>query len=414
MSTVILAEKPSQARAYVDALQQNTKQSGYYEVSDPILPSDTTITFGFGYLVELASPENYDAKYKKWDLANLPIFPDKYQFIVGSDKKKQFNIVKSLLKDADTIIVATDSDREGENIAWSIMTKANIDLKSKTIKRLWINSLEKTAIIAGFKNLKDGWAYYATYKEAQTRQISDWLVGMNGSPLYTLLLQQAGVKGVYAIGRVQTPTLYMVYQRDQAIKNFQPEQYLELTAQISAEKQKFDAKLDPYQRFKSKNQLITFMDEKRLHEGQEDGLIKDVQNQQKISPSPRLFSLSSLQTVINQRYHASASQTLAAVQNLYEAKLLTYPRTDYNYITDQEFSYLVNNLTKYQTLVDTQLTFDQTSPQPRYVNNKKVQEHHAIIPTQTLPSADKAGQRKIMIDLHNVQFNTYERYQTFL
>lgn len=388
-NTVILAEKPSQARSYVEAFQKSTKKQGYYEVSDPVLSDNTKITFGFGHLVELATPDQYDSKYKKWALSNLPIFPEKYKFIVGTDKKKQFNIVKDLLNEADTIVVATDSDREGENIAWSIMTKAGVNLKSKMLKRLWINSLEQEAILDGFKHLKDGWDYYPAYKEAQTRQISDWLVGMNGSPLYTLLLQQAGVKGVYSIGRVQTPTLYMVYQRDLAIKNFKPEPYLELNAQILADSQEFEAKLDPYKRFKDEKQLNTFMDDKNVQMGQQDGLIKDVQKQQKKTSSPRLFSLSSLQSEINKRYHASASDTLKAVQGLYEAKLLTYPRTDCNYITEQEFSYLVKNLNQYLGLVSNQVSLNQIEPQSRYVNGKKVQEHHAIIMTKTVPTIEK-------------------------
>ncbi|OAU86209.1 topoisomerase I, partial [Lacticaseibacillus rhamnosus] len=168
MTTVVLAEKPSQARAYVDAFDHSTKKTGYYEVSDPILSPDTIVTFGFGHLVELAAPEKYDEKYKHWSLANLPIFPDHYQFVVPTDKKTQFKIVKDWLVKADTIIVATDSDREGENIAWSIMNQAKINLKSKTIKRLWINSLESDAIRTGFKALKDGWTYYPAFKEAQT------------------------------------------------------------------------------------------------------------------------------------------------------------------------------------------------------------------------------------------------------
>lgn len=389
MTTIILAEKPSQARAYVQAFQNSTKKQGYFDVSDPVLPENTKVTFGFGHLVELATPDEYDSKYKKWALANLPIFPEKYKFVVGADKKKQFGIVKELLNQADTIIVATDSDREGENIAWSIMTKSGIDLKSKTLKRLWINSLEKEAILDGFKNLKDGWDYYPAYQEAQTRQISDWLVGMNGSPLYTLLLQKAGVKGVYSIGRVQTPTLYMIYQRDLAIKNFKPEPYFELNAKISVDSQNFDAKLDPYKRFKDEKRLISFMNDKSVQKGNQDGLIKDVKKQQKKSSSPRLFSLSSLQSEINKRYHASASDTLKAVQSLYEAKLLTYPRTDCNYITDQEFSYLVDHLEAYSKLLTNQVSLTQVKPQAHYVNSKKVQEHHAIIMTKTVPTVEK-------------------------
>ena len=389
MTTVILAEKPSQARSYIEAFKNSTKKQGYYAVSDPVLPNETFITYGFGHLVELATPEQYDTKYKQWALSNLPIFPEKYKFTVPTDKKAQFKIVKDLLSKADTIIVATDSDREGENIAWSIMTQAKINLKSKEIKRLWINSLEKEAILKGFKELKNGWDYYPAYQEAQTRQISDWLVGMNGSPLYTLLLKEAGLHGVYSIGRVQTPTLYMVYQRDLAIQNFKPEPYFELKAEILSEQQKFVAKLDPYQRFKDEKGLLAFMSEKRLEKGSQSGLIKDVQKQTKKTSSPRLFSLSSLQSEINKRYHASASDTLQAVQNLYEAKLLTYPRTDSNYITEQEFNYLVENLNGYLGFLSKDVSLNHQEPNKRYVNGKKVQEHHAIIMTKTVPTQEK-------------------------
>lgn len=389
MTTVILAEKPSQARSYIEAFKNSTKKQGYYAVSDPVLPNETFITYGFGHLVELATPEQYDTKYKQWALSNLPIFPEKYKFTVPTDKKAQFKIVKDLLSKADTIIVATDSDREGENIAWSIMTQAKINLKSKEIKRLWINSLEKEAILKGFKELKNGWNYYPAYQEAQTRQISDWLVGMNGSPLYTLLLKEAGLHGVYSIGRVQTPTLYMVYQRDLAIQNFNPEPYFELKAEILAEQQKFVAKLDPYQRFKDEKGLLAFMSEKRLEKGSQSGLIKDVQKQTKKTSSPRLFSLSSLQSEINKRYHASASDTLQAVQNLYEAKLLTYPRTNSNYITEQEFNYLVENLNGYLGFLSKDVSLNHQEPNKRYVNGKKVQEHHAIIMTKTVPTQEK-------------------------
>ncbi|WP_273718471.1 type IA DNA topoisomerase [Leuconostoc mesenteroides] len=389
MTTVILAEKPSQARSYIEAFKNSTKKQGYYAVSDPVLPNETFITYGFGHLVELATPEQYDTKYKQWALSNLPIFPEKYKFTVPTDKKAQFKIVKDLLSKADTIIVATDSDREGENIAWSIMTQAKINLKSKEIKRLWINSLEKEAILKGFKELKNGWDYYPAYQEAQTRQISDWLVGMNGSPLYTLLLKEAGLHGVYSIGRVQTPTLYMVYQRDLAIKNFKPEPYFELKAEILAEQQKIIAKLDPYQRFKDEKSLLAFMSEKRLEKGSQSGLIKDVKKQTKKTSSPRLFSLSSLQSEINKRYHASASDTLQAVQNLYEAKLLTYPRTDSNYITEQEYNYLVENLNGYLGFLSKDVSLNHQEPNKRYVNGKKVQEHHAIIMTKTVPTQEK-------------------------
>lgn len=386
MTTVILAEKPSQARSYIEAFQKNTKHDGYYTVSDPVLPDKTIVTFGFGHLVALATPDKYDSKYEHWSLNNLPIFPQQYKFVVGADKVKQFNVVKELLTRADTIVVATDSDREGENIAWSIMNKANLDLKSKTIKRLWINSLEKDAVIDGFKNLRDGWEYYPKYQEAQTRQISDWLVGMNASPLYSLLLQKNGVNGVYSIGRVQTPTLYMVYQRDQAIENFKPEPYFEFKAKIAVDSGTFEAKLEPYQRFKDTTGINTFMQAKSIQNGQQPALIKDVQRKVKRTLSPKLFSLSSLQSAINKKFHASASDVLAAVQALYEAKLLTYPRTDCNFITNEEFEYLVPNIDRYANIIDSSVALTQLTANKRYVDGSKVQEHHAIIMTKNVPT----------------------------
>ncbi|GBG93758.1 DNA topoisomerase III [Ligilactobacillus salitolerans] len=389
MTTVILAEKPSQARAYVEALHHSTKKAGYYEVSDSILPAATTITFGFGHLVELATPDKYDRKYQRWSLKNLPIFPAHYKFVVPADKRKQFNVVRELLKQADTIIIATDSDREGENIAWSIMKQAKIDLKSKTLKRLWINSLEPEAIRDGLMNLRPGWDYYPAYQEAQTRQISDWLIGMNGSPLYSLLLRKVGAAGVYSIGRVQTPTLYMVYQRDLSIKNFQSEPYLELQAKVAAQTAHFTAQLEPNRRFKNENELQDWTRSKNVVAGPQPGVIRSVQKQNKKIASPRLFSLSSLQSEVNRRFHVSASQTLKAVQALYEDKLLTYPRTDCNYITEKEFAYLVQNLSKYQTIAASQAVLNRTQAQARYVNGARVQEHHAIIMTKKVPTKAK-------------------------
>lgn len=389
MTTVILAEKPSQARAYAEAFAQSKKGEGLIYVADPILPRDTVITYGFGHLVELAMPEAYDPKYKRWAMKYLPIFPDSYKYFVPRDKQKQFKIVSSLLKKADTIVVATDSDREGENIAWSIMRQSGIDPRKKRLYRLWINSLEKSAIREGFQNLRNGWDFFTRYKEAQTRQISDWLVGMNGSPLFTLQLRKQGIKGVYSIGRVQTPTLYMVYQRDEEIDHFKPVPYTELTADFWASRHKFSGKLEPYQRFETPASLYQFLEQKGMGLGKQEGVVEKLKKEVKQVASPSLFSLSSLQSEANRRFRASASQTLKAVQNLYENKFLSYPRTDCNYITDKEYAYLAQNLDKYLAMLDNGEAKDQlkpVGPDKRYVNSAKVQEHHAIIPTRTTPA----------------------------
>lgn len=386
MSTVILAEKPSQALAYANALKHSVKKDGYFEIKDPLFTDETFITFGFGHLVELAEPGHYNEKWQNWALESLPIFPDRYDFEVAKDKKKQFKIVAELLKKATTIIVATDSDREGENIAWSIIHKANAFSKDKTYKRLWINSLEKDVIRSGFQHLQPGLNYYSFYQEAQTRQIADWLIGMNASPLYTLNLQQKGVQGTFSLGRVQTPTLYMIYQRQKAIENFKKEPFFEIEAAIRTNQGAFKGILSPAQRFKNQEELLAFVSSKRAKIGPQEGVIADVQTKEKKTNSPSLFSLSGLQSKVNQLYKATADQTLKAVQGLYEAKLLSYPRTDTPFITDSEFAYLKANFGKYSHYLNQELEMAQTAPRKRYVDGSKVQEHHAIIPTKQIPN----------------------------
>lgn len=386
MTTVILAEKPSQAASYAGAFKHSVKKDGFFEIQDPIFSDETFITFGFGHLVELAEPGHYDEKWKNWALDALPIFPQQYDFQVAADKKKQFKIVSGLLKKADTIIIATDSDREGENIAWSIIHESGAFSNKKTYKRLWINSLEKDVIRSGFKNLKPGMDYYPFYQEAQTRQIADWLIGMNGSMLYTLNLRSKGANGTFSLGRVQTPTLYMIYQRQQMIEHFKKEPFYEIESLIKATNGSFKALLSPSQRFSTKEELLSFVTSKGATIGTQPGTIKDLQTKMKKTNSPNLFSLSSLQSKINQLYKATASQTLKAMQGLYEAKLLSYPRTDTPFITDSEFQYLKANYDSYARFLSIDEPMAQDQPRKRYVDGSKVQEHYAIIPTKQVAS----------------------------
>ncbi|WP_144772130.1 DNA topoisomerase 3 [Enterococcus casseliflavus] len=386
MTTVILAEKPNQAADYASALKHSVKKDGFFEIQDPLFSDETFITFAFGHLVELAEPGHYDEKWKNWALDALPIFPQQYDFQVAADKKKQFKIVSGLLKKADTIIIATDSDREGSNIAWSIIHKANAFNKNKTYKRLWINSLEKDVILDGFKHLKEGAEDIPAYQEAQTRQIADWLIGMNASMLYTLSLQAQGVKGTFSLGRVQTPTLYMIYQRQQLIEHFKKEPFYEIESLINTKNGSFKALLSPSQRFSTKEELLSFVSSKGAVIGTQPGTIKDLQTKMKKTNSPNLFSLSSLQSKINQLYKATAIQTLKAMQGLYEAKLLSYPRTDSPFITDSEFQYLKANYDSYARFLSIDEPMAQDQPRKRYVDGSKVQEHHAIIPTKQVAS----------------------------
>ncbi len=262
--------------------------------------------------------------------------------------------------------------------------------REKQYKRLWINSLEKEAIYQGFQQLRDAGETYPKFEEAQARQIADWLIGMNGSPLYSLLLQQKGISGSFSLGRVQTPTLYMIYQLQEKIRNFKKEPYFEGKAQIKSQHGQFVGKIEPKQTFKTADELVAAIEAKGAHLGKQQGTILQVTKKEKQQSSPRLFSLSSLQSKMNQLMKVSAKATLDAVQGLYESKFLSYPRTDSFYITESEHQYLVQNLDRYKAFLGiTEVATPETFPKKRYVDAKKVQEHHAIIPTKTIPTKER-------------------------
>ncbi|MGM9902456.1 DNA topoisomerase III [Enterococcus sp. 10A9_DIV0425] len=390
MKTVILAEKPSQAKAYAETFKKRKKQDGYYEISDPLFPGEVTITYGFGHLVEMVPPGEYEERWAKWSLNNLPIFPENFKYTVPADKRTQFAIVKRQLQSADTIIIATDSDREGEAIAWSIIQQAKAFTKKKQYLRLWVNSLEKEAIYEGFKHLRPAEMFFSKYKEAQARQHADWLIGMNGSPLYSLLLQQKGIDGSFSLGRVQTPTLYMIYQLQEEIRRFKKEPYFEGEAQIKSQQGQFLGKIEPKQTFKTAEELVSAIEKQGAHLGKQEGRILQVTKKEKQQSSPRLFSLSSLQSKMNQLMKASAKATLDAVQGLYESKFLSYPRTDSFYITENEHQYLVQHLQRYKEFLGiSDVVTPETYAKKRYVDANKVQEHHAIIPTKTIPTKER-------------------------
>ena len=382
--TLILAEKPSQALAYAESFGKFSKKDGYIILN----PSNDIITWGFGHLVELASPEDYKEEWKKWSIKELPIIPETFKFKVGYGKAKQFNVVKRLLNDADQIVIATDSDREGENIARSIINQAQVG--NKEIKRLWINSLESDEIQKGFSNLRDGNEFYSSYVEAQTRQISDWLVGINLSRMYTLSLQKKGInEGVFSVGRVQTPTLYLIHTRQKEIKNFIPVPFFEMQALVKTKNGQFKAKYN--KKFSTKKELVDLIKKHQLL-ATNPGIISNVEMKHVSQPSPLLFSLSDLQSFINKKYKVSPSDTLKHVQSLYEAKILSYPRSDCRHITDSEFHYLAEKIGDYQSLLNYTINEPNISKRKRYVDGSKVQEHYAIIPTKKIPTQKELSQ----------------------
>lgn len=381
MKPLIIAEKPSQAKAYADAFKTK-KQKGYYEIfPDEIFPDGALVTWAIGHLVELREPKEYDAKWTRWSLKSLPILPDAFEYKVARGKYEQYSIVRKLMKDASFLINACDIDREGSNIFYSILTLTGI--RSKQVKRLWINSLETSEVRKGFANLLPNDRDLRLYEEARTRQKSDWLVGMNASRIYTILLKKKGVATVFSIGRVQSPTLYLIYQRTREIEDFQPEPFFELEGKFSTENGTYKGKA----KIKEKERKIVenILEEHKLAEGQSiQATVLDVVEKEKRIPPPQLHSLSSLQLAANKKWKASPSAVLKAAQNLYEKKIITYPRTDTRHITPSEFHYIKNIAADLQSYIGCSFPL-QTAPSKRFVDASKVQEHYAIIPTRKVP-----------------------------
>ncbi|WP_348775071.1 DNA topoisomerase 3 [Psychrobacillus sp. NEAU-3TGS] len=397
MKPVILAEKPSQAKAYADAFSVK-RHEGYLEINPcPIFPEGAYITWGIGHLVELKEPKAYDPKWDKWSLNSLPILPNRYEFQVAKGKFKQFTIVKKLIKGTDTVINACDVDREGSNIFYSIYNQTGA--RGKTIKRLWINSLEVEEVQKGFANLQDNRKDLLLYEEAKARQISDWLVGMNGSRLYSLLLQSQGIREVFPIGRVQSPTIYLIYQRQMEIENFVSEPFFEIEAMFTAEHGTYKGKAKAKE---PKREIIQALLAKHNIHPNSPGVITSVEKLDKRMPPPQLHSLSTLQATANRLWKTSPADVLKTMQGLYEKKLVTYPRTDSRFITTGEFSYLAGQLLEYQQLIGHPFPVASLVPKRRYVDNSKVQEHHAIIPTKKLPTQAK------LAGLSNIERNLYE------
>lgn len=397
MKPVILAEKPSQAKAYADAFSVR-KHEGFLEITPcPIFPAGAYITWGVGHLVELKEPHAYNPAWKRWSLGSLPILPDRYEFQVAKGKFKQFQIVKKLIRGTDTVINACDVDREGSNIFYSIYYQTGA--RNQTIKRLWINSLEVDEVRKGFANLRDNRKDLQMYEEAKARQISDWLVGMNASRLYTLLLKAKGVQEVFPIGRVQSPTVYLIYQRQREIETFISEPFFEVEATFTAEHGTYKGKAKAKE---PKREIIQELLAKHGIQPNSTGLITSVTHTDKRTPPPQLHSLSTLQATANRRWKMSPANVLKTMQGLYEKKLVTYPRTDARHITPNEFAYLKDQVGDYQQLIGHPFPVASLAPKKRYVDSSKVQEHYAIIPTKKIPSQAVLGR------LSPIERNLYE------
>ena len=373
---LVLAEKPSVAMSLSKVIGANQRGDGYMEGNGYL------VSWCVGHLVELSQPEAYDEKYAKWKYDDLPILPEHWQYQVSASTKKQFGILKKLMqrKDVESLICATDAGREGELIFRLVYHQCGC---KKPVERLWISSMEDSAIREGFQKLRPGTEYDALYEAALCRERADWIVGINATRLFSCLYGQT-----LNVGRVMTPTLAMVVMRDAAIRAFKPEPF------YSAELKFRDFQAGG-ERMKEKAEA-----EKLVAECCQAGsaIITKVEQKEKSEKPPALFDLTSLQREANRQLGFTAQQTLDYTQALYEKKLVTYPRTDSRYLTD-DMAPLVPELV---SVIQQSFQIQPDEPAPvnaaQVINSKKVTDHHAIIPTKTaagydissLPSGEQA------------------------
>ena len=363
---LVIAEKPSVAQSIAAVLGATQRKDGYLEGNEYL------VSWCVGHLVELVQPESYEEAWKKWSYDNLPIIPQEWQHEVKSDTKAQYQILKKLMHDdrVDAVVCATDAGREGELIFRLTYNMAGC---RKPMKRLWISSMEESAIRDGFHNLRPGSDYDNLYKSALCRQEADWLVGINGTRLFTVLYGGKALK----VGRVQTPTLAMLVDRESKIMNFKKEAYY--MAHIMGNG--LDAVSE---------HISDKTEAERIAGACENGqaLVTSVVKEEKWVAPPKLYDLTTLQRDANRLFGFTAKQTLEYTQSLYEKKLVTYPRTDSQYLSDDMEGTAKNVI----EAIFNSLLFEQNimfNPDiKRILNSKKVTDHHAIIPTMEIIKQD--------------------------
>ena len=376
MHNLIITEKPSVARTISKVLGATTRRDGYLEGGGYL------ISWCVGHLVELAPPGAYDPRLERWNRTDLPILPERWQYLVSSSTKKQFDVLCELMHraDVDRIVCATDAGREGELIFRLVYHQCGC---RKPVSRLWISSMEDAAIWAGFKNLKSSTEYDSLYKAALCRERADWLVGINATRLFSCL---HGV--TLNVGRVMTPTLAMTVEREAAIAAFKPEPFYIIQLQTGG-------CMASSERFKEKAQAEDLLAECRKSSR---AFVQKSERKEKSEHPPALYDLTTLQRDANRMLGFSAQQTLDYTQALYEKKLVTYPRTDSRYLTEDMAAGLPG------LAMDTAVAFGFRGAIPvhakQVIHNKKISDHHAILPTQSVARADlsslPAGEASIL------------------
>ena len=382
---VCITEKPSVAKDIAQILGASDRHQGYFE------GNGYQVTWTFGHLCTLKEPNDYSERWKAWSLGALPMIPQRFGIKLIDDEGiiRQFNVIETLIKGADEVINCGDAGQEGELIQRWVMQKAKCD---KPVKRLWISSLTDESIREGFKSLKPQADFDSLYYAGLSRAIGDWILGMNATRLYTLKYSQN--RNVLSIGRVQTPTLALIVNRQREIENFIPEDYWEIktlyrNTTFNSTKGKFKSEEEAnavIEQIKSAPLTVTSITTKKGKEA-----------------PPRLFDLTSLQVECNKKYAFSAEETLRYIQSLYEKKVTTYPRVDTTYLSDDIYPKvpgILEKLSPYETFVRPILAGGKIPKSKKVFDNSKVTDHHAIIPTNVDPkSVFLSREEKLVYDL---------------
>ena len=374
-----IAEKPSVAKEIAGIIGANTKKDGYYE------GNGYWVSWTFGHLCTLKEPHDYTSIWKYWNLATLPMIPSRFSIKVMEDQgvQKQFRTIAHLVEKCEEVINCGDAGQEGELIQQWVLLKAK---NKKPVKRLWISSLTEEAIEEGFQKLRDGKEFINLYAAGSSRAIGDWLLGMNATRLYTLKYGQE--KQVLSIGRVQTPTLAMIVERQKTIENFKPQKYWEL--KTTYREVLFSATIGRLKSVEKAESAIKYVTDKPFE-------IKSFEQKEGKEQPPRLFDLTSLQVHANNKFGMSADQTLKLVQNLYEKKLVTYPRVDTTYLSEDIYPKVPKILQglKYFSQLTEPLLGKKIRKSKKVFDDKKVTDHHAIIPTGVVPSGISPDEQKL-------------------
>ncbi len=395
-----ICEKPSQAKDVAAVLKTTKRSNGYFETQDAV------VTWCFGHLLEMSNPDDYSSEYKKWRFETLPILPDQWRMQVKRSGAKQFKIIKQLLGKHRHVVIATDADREGEMIAREILHLCGY---TGAIERLWLTALDPASIRKALSNMKPDVATRPLYHAGLGRARADWLIGMNLTRAYTLLAKASGGTEVVSIGRVQTPTLKIIVDRDRLIEAFTPVPYYDLVIELDADGQLFKAKwrpglsskidTDSENRCLDKAEAESVLAKVQCQAGAISSLIKKIE---KRSP-PLPFDLSTLQSESSKTFGLEADEVLEAVQALYEIhKATTYPRTDCQYLPVSQFedaSDILQVLTKNDSAWADHVPLDQLDMTLRSGcwNDKKITAHHAIIPTAMVFDIDALSDRELKV-----------------